>query len=102
MALVFGHIIKATNRTVFTGCDNYNPSVVLKRTGDKKQKNTAKKEEPETPSTPPVTAANSAEEDDSTVDRSSTTEEGNGVVEELNDKLEQLQTAESDSDTGRN
>uniref|UniRef100_A0A182UBJ7 Uncharacterized protein n=1 Tax=Anopheles melas TaxID=34690 RepID=A0A182UBJ7_9DIPT len=45
--------------------------------------------------------ANSAEEDDSTADRSSTTEEGNGVVEELNDKLEQLQTAESDSDTVR-
>ncbi|EAA07548.6 AGAP002874-PA [Anopheles gambiae str. PEST] len=99
MEKTFGYVTFINTGVPDLGCDNYNPSVVLKRTGDKKQKNTAKKEEPETPSTPPVTAANSAEEDDSTVDRSSTTEEGNGVVEELNDKLEQLQTAESDSDT---
>uniref|UniRef100_A0A182K493 Uncharacterized protein n=1 Tax=Anopheles christyi TaxID=43041 RepID=A0A182K493_9DIPT len=98
MEKTFGYVTFINTGVPDLGCDNYNPSVVLKRTGDKKQKNAAKKEEPETPITPPSSTAKSVDED-SNAEHSSTTEEANGVIEEVNDKLAELQTAESDSDT---
>ncbi|XP_035894750.1 protein FAM91A1 [Anopheles stephensi] len=101
MEQTFGYVTFINTGVPDLGCDNYNPAVVLKRTGEKKQKNATKAEESSTKPTvtPPSTKATVTEEDNVAVDDASTAEEVNGVVEEVNDKLAVLQTAESDSDT---
>ncbi|XP_049285145.1 protein FAM91A1 [Anopheles funestus] len=94
----FGYVTFINTGVPDLGCDNYNPAVVLKRTGDKKQKNAVKSEESSkaiAASVKPLIV-----DEDSVVDGLSTVADGaNEVVEEVNDKLAVLQTAESDSDT---
>uniref|UniRef100_A0A182MIN2 Uncharacterized protein n=1 Tax=Anopheles culicifacies TaxID=139723 RepID=A0A182MIN2_9DIPT len=97
MEKTFGYVTFINTGVPDLGCDNYNPAVVLKRSSDKKQKSAAKTEvssETMTPSVKPL-----ATEEDSATDRLPTADEANGVVEEVNEKLAEMQTAESDSDT---
>uniref|UniRef100_A0A182P818 Potential DNA-binding domain-containing protein n=1 Tax=Anopheles epiroticus TaxID=199890 RepID=A0A182P818_9DIPT len=101
MEKTFGYVTFINTGVPDLGCDNYNPSVVLKRMSDKKQKIAAKKEDVvvDKPATVSSSVIAKSEDGDSYADRSSTGEEANGVVEEVSDKLAELQTAESDSDT---
>uniref|UniRef100_A0A182XW72 FAM91 N-terminal domain-containing protein n=1 Tax=Anopheles stephensi TaxID=30069 RepID=A0A182XW72_ANOST len=101
MEQTFGYVTFINTGVPDLGCDNYNPAVVLKRTGEKKQKNATKAEESSTKPTvtPPSSKSTVTEEDNVAEDDASTAEEVNGVVEVVNDKLAVLQTAESDSDT---
>ncbi|XP_053669563.1 protein FAM91A1 [Anopheles marshallii] len=98
MEQTFGYVTFINTGVPDLGCDNYNPSVVLKRTSNKKQKSAEKPDESSKAITEPVKLS-TTDEEETMPDRLSTADEANGVVEEVNDKLAVLQTAESDSDT---
>uniref|UniRef100_A0A182SZD4 FAM91 N-terminal domain-containing protein n=1 Tax=Anopheles maculatus TaxID=74869 RepID=A0A182SZD4_9DIPT len=100
MEQTFGYVTFINTGVPDLGCDNYNPAVMLKRSGDKKQKNVTKTEESSKAIVTPPPTATATEEDSVAEDGEPTTEEANGVVEEVNDTLAVMQTAESDSDTG--
>ncbi|XP_053680383.1 protein FAM91A1 [Anopheles nili] len=99
MEKTFGYVTFIKTGVPDLGCNDYNQAVLLKRTGDKKQKHISKQEND--PKSNMTTSAENADDavDNSAGDQSSTTEDRNEIAEEINGTISVLQTAESDSDT---
>uniref|UniRef100_A0A182N730 Uncharacterized protein n=1 Tax=Anopheles dirus TaxID=7168 RepID=A0A182N730_9DIPT len=97
MEQTFGYVTFINTGVPDLGCDNYNPTVVLQRTGDKKHKSAAKNEQCEKSATP--TATDNEVDESGVAERMATDDDAKEGGEEVSEKIAVLQTAESDSDT---